>query len=139
MRLRVGLRPHHRYGQSTHNNDSFLPHAPLQLCSYWGYPYVLLFMIECITEQQSSSRSTECSYPFQLEIILQVFTQQLLLVTGTWREGTYINCGHYRRLDDIKMSDYITMYGVHSIWFSLFYGHHPPIMIKMKHSLHQPC
>ena len=47
-------------------------------------------MTESITEQQSSSRLTERSYPLQLEIILQVITQQLLLVKGTWREGTYV-------------------------------------------------
>ena len=45
-------------------------------------------MTECITEQQS--RSTETSYPLQLEIIVQVVTQQLPVVTGTWREGTYV-------------------------------------------------
>ena len=88
--------------------------ATMQLLGiWWSVSYVLLFMTVCITEQQSSSRSTECSFPLQLEIILQVVTQHV----ERKYVFVYINCGHYSRLGDIKnvLSHCIIMYGVHSI------------------------
>ena len=95
-RLRVGLRLHHcasiwtvypQYWQLFTTCTT----ATMQLLGiWWRVSYVLLYMTECIIELQSSSRSTEPSYPLQLEIILQVVTQQLLLVTGMRREGTYV-------------------------------------------------
>ena len=132
----------HWYGQCTHNINNFLPHAPLQLYSFWGYGemfHMYYYLWQCITEQQSSFRSTERSYPLQSEIILQVVTQRTGAPGHRYMERgyvcVYISCGHYSRLGDIKcLSDCIIMYGVHSIWFSLFHRHPPPEWSRLKHS-----